>query len=239
MRLSLFSLGMLLGLTLIVTGCGDGKKTESPAPAPANATPGANTNGENANGGAGGQTSGVTSHPSQEVVRQFLLAMVNENIKEAFALFTPTAQAEYQKTGLGLKPEVFQGMTFRITGGDEVPDAGVGLYAVYVDMVNDDELIDSVWGVRKIGDEYRIANLLMSFDGDVMELNFEDPAGMLSVFSGDLAEPSAASQVPANNPQAMQQNPQAAQPFAPPQFDEGFQPPNQTQTAQPNIPNIQ
>lgn len=211
MRLSLFSLGMLLALTLIVTGCGDGKKTDTPVPG--NITPGETTTEPSTQGETtASQTSSATLHPAQEAVRQFLSAMVREDTRVAFALFTPKAQEEYQKTGSTLDPAVFQGMTFRITGGDEMKDAGIGFYAVYVDIVNDDELIDAVWGVRQIGNEYRIANLMMSFDGDVMALDFEDPAGTRNAVFGDSVD----QQTPANNQPMMQQNsPQMAQPNTP------------------------
>ena len=213
MRLSLFSLGMLLALTLIVTGCGGGKKADTPSP-------GTQTPDEKATPPSAPQTSGVTAHPSQEVVRQFLLAMVQENTKEAFALFTPKAQEEYRKTGAKLDPEVFHGMAFHITGGDEVPDAGVGFYAVYVDIVNEGELIDAVWGVRKIGNEYRIANLMMNFGGDFVKINFEDPAGTLSALAGEFNEQQPSmNQVPIMNQPTMPQSP--------------------PQIAQPNMPNFQ
>ena len=206
MRLSFFSLGMLLALTLIVTGCsgGDQKKPAAKEPTP----PGATTEPSHVDTTTPQNTS-VTLHPAQEAVRQFLSAMVREDTRTAFALFTPKAQEEYQKTGSALDPEVFQGMTFRITGGDEMKDAGVGFYAVYVDMVNEGELIDAVWGIRKIGSEYRIANLMMSFDGDVMALDFEDPAGTRNALPGDFFDQQASTnQVPTNNRPITPQNPQ-------------------------------
>lgn len=237
MRLSLFSLGMVLALTLIATGCGqEAKNSTNPNTIP----PGPGT-AEPSQSETAPQSNEATLHPSQETVRQFLSAMVRENTRDAFALFTPKAREEYQKTGSTLDPKVFQGMTFRITGGDEMPDAGIGFYAVYVDMVNEGELIDAVWGVRKIGDDYRIANLMMSFDGDVMALNFEDPAGTLNAFAGDFEEQQGpGNQVQMNHQQVMSQNPQVLQQqfTQPPQF-EGFQQQNPPQMAQPHTPNFQ
>jgi hypothetical protein len=109
-----------------------------------------------------------------DAVRQFQVAMMSGNTEKALALFTPKAQEEYQRRGLALDSEVFRGMTFRITGGDALPEAGVGFHAVYVDMMNGDERIESVWGVRKTEDGFRIASMVMKFDGGVITLDFEN-----------------------------------------------------------------
>ena len=231
MRLPLLTLGMILALTLIVTGCGGGTKTETPAPAPENTEPDANSNdtsgSETARGASVGviQVSGQTSHPSQEVVLQFLTEILKGNTPGAFALFTPKAQQEYIATNSSLDPQWFQGMEFRIVGGDVLPNSDGKLFGVHVNMVSGDEIIPTVWCVRQIGNEYRIANLMMSLvdednQNQFVTLDFEDPVGTRTQLLGESAEQQAsANQTSMNNQPAMQQP--------------------QQQLAQPNMPNVQ
>ncbi len=232
MRHSLFSLGIILVLALIVTGCGGGeKKGDKPAPANNAASPDASKE------TATVRTSGKTSHPSQEVVMRFLTEILKDNTQGAMALFTPKARQEYAKTNSTLDPAQFKGMEFRITGSDVLSETDKNFFGVYVDMVAEGESIETVWGVRKIGEEYRVANLAMNYGGEFVTLDFEDPAGTRSTWSEGAAEQQAL----ANQ---QQQNLPAGQQFAqPPQFNvQGFQQPNTQQPpqmAQPNTPNFQ
>lgn len=257
MRVPLFSLGILLSLTLIFTGCGGGDKKETPA------------QDANAPGSTDAQktetsvtTSGTTSHPSQEAVKKFLAEMLSNNTTAAFAFFTPKAQQEYARTNSSLDPRQFMGMEFRITGGDVLPESDGTVFAVYVDMIDEEagEQVETVWCVRKIGNEYRIANLMMNFEGQFVTLDFEDPSGTMASWAEEETAAPQTTAVPQTqtgmqqpvNPQVAQQNQFATQQFPQqqpsanpmqqtPQFNAPttFQPPIPQQTAQPNIPTLQ
>jgi len=212
MRHSLCSLGILLALALIVTGCGDGGKTPPTKSEPS--TP--PTSGQTTSPAVNGNTSqSMTSHPSQEVVRQFLLHMNSNNDQGAFALLTPFAQEEYRKSGTILEPKEFQDMTYRITGSAPLLEVDPNCFGVYVDMVSGDELFDTIWCVRKIGDSYRIANLMVNYDGEMDVLDFEDPVAIrkAKAKAENWVDPQ-----PSNMPQPqtpLQYPPQTAQPIMP------------------------
>lgn len=203
MRLPLIFSGILLALSLVVTGCGGGDKKDP--------TPDNNASSGNSTARAV-QTTGTTSHPSQEAVMKFLEEMLGNNVQNAFALLTPKAQQEYAKANAGLNPAYFTDMKFRITGGDAMPETDDSVFAVYVDATTeeDDEVIETVWCVRKIGNEYRIASLMMNYDGQFLPLDFEDPQGTRQT-GAELLQASDMTVPPQNQ---MTQNQTAGQQFA-------------------------
>ena len=154
------------------------------------------------------------THPAQEVVTKFLEEIGNGNDKEAFALFTPKAQEEYRKNNLSLHSGLFQGMTFRVTGSAEMP--GNNFDSVFVEMKLGNDLTDSVWGVRKIGDEYRIAFMMMTQDNsELLTLDFENPAKTLEV---------KPAHTPPEPPMFQQVTPAQPDPVATPSGDGDYRP---------------
>jgi hypothetical protein len=250
MQLPLFSLGMLLALTLIVTGCGDGKNTETLV-AEGNA-PGATiqTNSP-APSNVEVTSTGTTSHPSQEVVKKFLMELMKNNTQGAVALITPKAQQEYAKQTFSLNSMDFTGVEFRITGSDLVFENDPNFFGVRADMVmsgNIDEATPTVWLVRKINNnEYRVAGM-MFFDNEIEDYVTWDFERQITPDGTPSAQQRAsANQMPANNQQMVPQNPQSVQQIAqPPQFEPfQFNAPvqqqpnmNPSQMALPNMPNI-
>ena len=247
MRLPLFSLGMLLALSLIVTGCNK-DSTETPA---------ANGNTSNINTPIPRDikitVTGETSHPSQKTVMQFLPALLDGNTKGTVALLTPLAQAEFAKNSFYLnslksfQSNEFQDVKFRLTGSDLVSENDPNYFGVYVDVIiNDDEPTPSVWLVRKIGDEYRVAGM-MFFDDEVKQNIAIDFEGQVNSDGTPVQQQALTNQMPTSNQPMMQPNPQAVQQFPQqPQFDTPIfqqpQPnmnPQQQQMAQPNTPIFQ
>ena len=255
MRVHLFSLGIFLALAMMVVGCGGGDKKEGA--------------GSDSAGAAKTETvvqvTGTTSHPSQEVVMKFLTEVLKDNVNGAIALFTPKAQQEYARTDSSLDPRQFKGMQFRITGGDVLPETNGYVFGIYVDMIDEtdpSEPIATVWSVHKIGEEYRIASLMMNLDGEFVLWDFEDPEGTRQAATTPTPQSGVDMQqnVAANpafqqsmNPQAVNGMSQAPQ-FNAPQFQQPMVQPQtmnpQTQPqvqpiqmppqmAQPNAPNFQ
>jgi len=258
MRVHIFSLGIFLALAMMIVGCGGGDKKEG-------------TDTDSA-GVAKTETvvhvTGTTSHPSQEVVMKFLTEILKDNVSGAMAFFTPKAQQEYARTNSSLDPQQFKGMQFRITGGDALPDTNDFVFGIYVDMIDEidpTEPIATIWCVRKIGEEYRIASLMMNIEGEFVPWDFEDPLGTQQAYATQSSQPGMESQqnVAANpytqqpmnqqpmmNPQAVNGMQQAPQ-FNSPQFQQPMVQPQTMQQpqvqptqlppqmAQPNVPNIQ
>ena len=258
MRVHIFSLGIFLALAMMIVGCGGGDKKEGAGSDPA--------------GAAKTETvvhvTGTTSHPSQEVVMKFLTEVLKDNVSGAIALFTPKAQQEYARTDSSLDPRQFKGMQFRITGGDVLPETNGYVFGIYVDMIDEtdpSEPIATVWSVQKIGEEYRIASLMMNLDGEFVLWDFEDPEGTRQAATEQTPQPGMdmqqnvaanpytqqpMNQQPMVNPQTVNGMPQAPQ-FDTPQFQQPMVQPQTMQQpqvqpmqmppqmAQPNVPNIQ
>ena len=254
MRLPLFSLGVLLALSLIVTGCnnnttetpvagGTTPQTNSPAPPIMTVT-----------------TSGPTSHPSESTVQKFLTALLQGNTQGTVALLTPPAQEQYAKNSFYLnslnsfKPDEYQQVVFRIIGSDLASESDPNYFAVHVNVIiNDDEPTPTVWLVRKFIDEYLVAGM-MFFDDEAKQNIAIDFEGQVNPDGTPVQQQAATNPIPANNQQMMQQNPQTVQQFAhPPQYFDATQPQpqfnapavqqqpnmNPSHTAQPNTPIFQ
>ena len=248
MRLPLFLLGMVLTLSLIATGCGGGNNTEphfakdntSQANAPTPITMNVISEGK-------------TSHPSEETVKKFLATLLAGNTQETVALLTPLAQAEFAKNTFYLnslssfQSNEFQEVEFRIIGSDLVSENDPNYFGVHVNAImnsNIDEPTPTIWLVRKIGNEYRVAGM-MFYDDEIQQYAAFDFEGQVNPDGVTPAQQqTSTNQTPlANNQQMTQQNPQVSQPTAQqPQFNApGIQQPNPNsqQTAQPNTPIFQ
>lgn len=214
MRLPFFSLGMLLALSLIVTGCnkdttetpiagGDTSNANSPIPPKMQVT-----------------SDGPTSHPSQETVKKFLTALLEGNTQGTVALLTPLAQAEYAKNSFSLNSlnsftsEEFQEVEFRLAGSDLVSENDPNYFGVYVNVIinNDtDESVPTVWLVRKIINGYnaecRVAGMLFvdNETGKEVAIDFEGQVNP----DGTPVQQQMTQQQPNMNPQ------QTAQPNTP------------------------
>jgi len=255
MRLPLFSLGILLALSLIVSGCNKdttdtpiaGGDTKSSVPPDYDVT-----------------ASGPTSHPSQATVQNFLAALLKGDTQGTVALLTPLAQMEFAKNSFYLNSlksftsNEFQAVEFRITGSDFVSENDPNYFGVQVSVIinkNTDEPIPTVWLVRKIGNEYRVASMMYYDDEDEQNIAI-DFEGQVNPDGTPVQRQASTNQPPTNNQPMIQQNPQVAQQFAQqPQFDATQQQPqfqfdtpvfqqpqpnmNSQQTAQPNTPIFQ
>jgi len=237
---------MLLALSLIITGCGDGKNTETPKT-------GGNTSNTNAlvPRDIKVTVTGETSHPSQETVKQFLSTLLNGDTKGTVALLTPLAQEQFAKNSFYLnslksfQANEFQDVKFRLTGSDLVSENDPNYFGVYVDVIiNDDAPASTVWLVRKIGNVYRVASMMLMDEETGKELAY-DFEGQVNPDGTPVQQQASANPMSANNQPMMQQNPQAAQQFPQqPQFNTPvFQQPqpnmNPQQMAQPNTPIFQ
>jgi len=232
MKLPLFSLGILVTLALIATGCGNGTTTETPAPPNDTSAPASASRTPVAPPDVMVQESGSTSHGSQKVVVDFLGELMRGNTQKVVALLTPLAQQQYANgTSFLFQPEIFEQVEFRITGSDLMDENDPNYFSVYANMImnqNVDEPVLTVWAVRKIGDDdYRVAGM-MFYDDETQkmaEFNFEVPKSPAGVAPDAPAQQQATNQMPLNNqPPVMQQNnqpmlqqnpQQMAQPFVP------------------------
>lgn len=258
MRLRFFSLGMVLALALVVTGCGGGEKKD---PSSNNSSESGSTEGT-----SNGSTQGTSRalHPYEKTVQQFLVEAGESNTQGAFALLTPVAQKAHMDAKIELDLRDFVGMTCRITGSDPIADSNGKYFGVYVDMVGVREDVqyqfDTIWCVQKIGNDYRIASFMFNTEDSEEGLvyDFENPLGsqvqetQQSAVAGQQPMNPAMQQAPANvpaqvQPQFGQQYPQqTAQPMnQTPQFNspnfQNAQPQTMQpqQTAQPTMPNFQ
>ena len=224
MKLPLFSLGIFVTLVLIATGCGNGNSTtlqengdNPPVIKPAEQSP------DPTKPEVTVSTKGGTNHPSQKVVMDFLMELMRGNTQGVVALLSPLAQQEYLKgNSFPFKPEIFEQVEFHITGSDLVDESNPNYFGVRADMVminSTNEPVPTVWGVRKFGDEYRVANM-MFYDDELerhLTFDFEASGNSVGVLSDSPAQQQATNQMPSNNQQpVMQQDPQQmAQPFVP------------------------
>ena len=233
MKRPLFSLGVLLILSLIVIGCGNGNST-SPPPNPAGevntpVAPSDTKPSESVMPEVTVSTTGGTNHPAQKVVMDFLMELMRGNAQGVVALLSPLAQQEYAKgNSFPFKPEVFEQVEFHITGSDLVNENDPYYYGVRADMVmvnSTNKPVPTVWGVRRIGlDEYRVANM-MYYDDEIQDfipVDFEAPGRSAGVLL-DAPAQQATNPMPQYNPPGqnnwqpmMQSNPQQmAQPYVP------------------------
>ena len=227
MRQPLFSLGILLALSLIVTGCNKDNKETSVADGN---TPGTRSQTHSHVTPQMTVTSeGPTSHPSEETVKKFLTALLQGDTRGTVALLTPLAQAEFAKNSFSLnslnsfKSGEFQDVKFRLTGSDLVSINDPNYFGVHVNTIinNDvDEPVPTVWLVRKFLDEYRVAGMMYYDDEDQRNIVI-DFEGQVNP-DGTPVQQQASTNQPAGQQPMTQQNPQVIQ-----------------QTAQPNTPIFQ
>ncbi|MDR1384619.1 MAG: hypothetical protein LBJ67_12370 [Planctomycetaceae bacterium] len=213
MRKTFLTSGLLLAFATIFIGCGK-KNAETPA--------------GNQGSTSSGQTTSVQMRelfPQEKVVQQFINATAKRDREAAFALLTPTAQQAYSKEGFSLDQN-FQGTQCRITGSQPITPGDDSHYGVFVTIFGNDNgetyQFDTVWGVRKNGNEYRIAGLMIKDEqaGEIM-LDFENPKQSQETLQQAMtaeaaanANPQAAASIPPfqtplqPNPQQQQPNPQ-------------------------------
>lgn len=252
MRLRFFSLGIVFALAMIVVpGCGgDNEKKAQPANTESTETPSTNGSGEGA--------ARTLLYPYEKAVQQFLVEAGKGNNQGAFALITPAAQKAYSETKTDFEAQLFQGTVNRITGSDPLQEGNDEYFGVYVDITAtemDPPLqFETVWGVRKIGTEFRIANIMVNLDEsaeEVLHLNFEDPVGTRLALTGpsespQQVPPAGATQIATMPPYAgqapqMQTFPMQNQnmPSQTPQFQSTEFQQAQPQMAQPTMQNYQ
>ena len=232
MRLRFFSLGIVFALALIVSaGCGGGEKQD-----PATPTGEAGSAGNSENGGAA-----RALYPYEKVVQQFLVEAGKGNSQGAFALVTPVAQKAYADAQMDFEAKLFQGTVNRITGSAPLQEGSDEYFGIYVDITASEVTpplqFETVWGVRRVGNEYRIANIMVNLDEnaeEVVHLNFEDPIGTRLALEGPQEPAQQAPQGAVMQQQIPQQGTVMQQQMQAPQM----QIPQQ-QMALPTTPNFQ
>jgi len=214
---------MILVLSLILTGCGGGNHTEAPLVDNHTPTPGTTPQTNSPDSLKMAVTSrGPTSHPSEETVKKFLTTLLEGNTQGTVALLTPLAQEQYAKNSFYLNSlssftsGEFQEVVFRVTGSDLASESDPNYFAVYVNVIINNDVDDptpTVWLVRKNGVEYRVAGMLFIDDETGSEVTYD--------FEGQLKPDGTPVRQQASSDR-MQQSPQADQ-----------------HIAQPNTPNFQ
>ncbi|MDR1494260.1 MAG: hypothetical protein LBT05_16315 [Planctomycetaceae bacterium] len=188
MRKIFLTSGILLAFTMILTGCGK-KSAEKPT--------------ENQEASPSGQTTSVKTRelfPHEKVVQQFINATAKRDREAAFALLTPTAQQAYSKAGFSLD-QGFHNTQCQITGSQPITPGDVSHYGVFVTIFGKDVdkmyQFDTVWGVRKNGNEYRIAGLMIKDEqaGEIT-LDFENPKQSQETLQQAITEETAANANP-------------------------------------------
>jgi hypothetical protein len=182
MRRHFFTTGILIASAMLiaVTGCGEKKSGEKPAD---NSTTTTNN------------VKVRELFPQEKVVQQFINATAKRDREAAFALLTPTAQQAYSKDGFSLDQN-FQDTQCQITGSQPITQGDDSHYGVFVTIFGKDNgetyQFDTVWGVRKNGNEYRIAGLVIK-DEDLGEiaLDFEKPAQSRETLNQAMSQESA------------------------------------------------
>ncbi|MCL2346825.1 MAG: hypothetical protein FWC50_01050 [Planctomycetaceae bacterium] len=187
MRIQWVIAGVLVTISMVLTGCGDKKEEPKPAPTTANRD----------------------LLPHEKVVREFINAAFKGDDAAAFALITPVAQEAYKKSGIPFQPPAIDNVKCQITGSNPIKGMP-GAYGVYLTMTEQGEdgsanmVLDCIWGVKKIGNDYRISAVMINEGENVVHsFNFEDPVASLQEYNKAVAAQQTA------QPQAQ---PQAGQP---------------------------
>ena len=180
MRIQWVTMGMLIAVSMIITGCGGKKEEAKPAP-------GSATTSET-------KTTSRDLLPHEKVVRDFINAAFKGDDAAAFALITPTAQEAYKKSGIPFQPPAVDNVKCQITGSNPI-EGTPGAYGVYLTMTEQGEngtanmVLDCIWGVKKIGNDYRISAVMITEGENVVHsFNFEDPAASLQEYNKAVAQ---------------------------------------------------